>query len=70
MTAAPEYESVPRLLLTPEQAAKALGVGRTKLYALLRSGQLHSVMLGGSRRIPMAVLKRFVDELATVAGAD
>lgn len=39
-------------LLTPEQAAAALAIGRTKVFELLRSDDLESVRIGSSRRIP------------------
>jgi excisionase family DNA binding protein len=64
MTAATRTEAVPKLLLTPEEAAQALGIGRTKLYGLLRSGHLPSVLVGGSRRVPMTSLKLFIDQLS------
>lgn len=35
-----------KLLLTPTEAASALGIGRSKLYELLKSGQLLSVHIG------------------------
>jgi excisionase family DNA binding protein len=54
---------VPKLLLTPEEAARALGVGRDKVYELMRLGQLRSVKVGGSRRVPVRALEAFVDEL-------
>jgi excisionase family DNA binding protein len=38
------------LLLTPEQAATCLAICRTKLYELLRRGELESVQIGSSRR--------------------
>lgn len=34
------------LLLTAEQAASALAICRTKVYELLRSGELESVQIG------------------------
>jgi excisionase family DNA binding protein len=34
---------MPHLLLTPEEAARALAICRTKLYELLRKGELESV---------------------------
>jgi excisionase family DNA binding protein len=52
-----------RILLTPEQAAEALGIGRWKLYDLLRSGQLASVRIGSCRRIPTSALMTFVEDL-------
>jgi excisionase family DNA binding protein len=47
-------------LLTAEQAASALSICRTKVYELLRTGQLESVQIGSSRRIPVAALDEFV----------
>jgi len=54
---------LPVLLLRPEDAARALGVGRTKVYELMRSGALRSVRVGGLRRIPIAALNEFVARL-------
>ena len=39
------------------QAAHVLGIGRTSVYALLRKGELGSVRLGRSRRIPSRFLR-------------
>jgi excisionase family DNA binding protein len=61
-------QPVPRqLLLTPEQAADALAVCRTKVYDLIATGRLDSVRIGTSRRIPMAALEEFVQRLRTSA---
>jgi excisionase family DNA binding protein len=54
---------LPVLLLRPEDAARALGVGRTKVYELMRSGALRSVRVGGLRRVPVAALNEFVIRL-------
>ena len=51
-----------KLLLTVAEAAARLGVARSHLYPWLMSGELPSVKLGRSRRIPVAALDRFVDE--------
>jgi len=51
------------LLLTPEEAAQALRVGRSKVYVLMRSGALRSVKIGGSRRISATALAEFVKAL-------
>jgi excisionase family DNA binding protein len=53
----------PVLLVRPEDAAIALGVGRTKVYELMRSGALRSVKIGGLRRIPATALADFVHQL-------
>jgi excisionase family DNA binding protein len=50
----------PKLLLTPEEAARALGIGRTKLYELLATAKLPSVRIGGSRRVSVGALTEFV----------
>jgi len=54
---------VPRLLLTPRQAAQALGISRSTIYELLASGELESVRIGTSRRIPVDALDRYVGGL-------
>jgi excisionase family DNA binding protein len=57
-----------KVLLTPTEAAQALGVGRTKLYELLGSGALASVWIGASRRIPRTAVDAFVAELTARRG--
>jgi excisionase family DNA binding protein len=54
---------IPVLLVCPEDAAHVLGIGRTKVYELIRSGALRSVRAGGLRRIPVAALADFVARL-------
>ena len=54
---------LPVLLVRPEDAARVLGVGRTKLYELMRSGALRSVRVGGLRRVPVAALNEFVTRI-------
>lgn len=51
------------LLLTPEAAASRLSVGRSKIYALMRTGELRSIKIGGSRRITMEALDEFIAQL-------
>ena len=51
-----------RLLLTPEEAAQALGISRAKLYPMLMQRQILSIRIGGSRRIPLVALQQYVDE--------
>ncbi|MDH2388338.1 excisionase family DNA-binding protein [Streptomyces sp. HNM0663] len=40
------------VLLTVEEAACCLRIGRTTCFALIRSGELESLMIGGLRRVP------------------
>jgi len=50
-----------RLVTLPE-AARFLSVSRGSLYDLLTTGQLASVHIGRSRRIPMGEIHRFIHE--------
>lgn len=52
-----------RLLLSPEEAAEALGVGRSRVYDLMRKRELVSVRIGKSRRVPAAALRAYVERL-------
>ncbi len=49
-----------RLLLRPDEAAELLGVGRSKIYALLASGEVPSVRVGHSVRVPLQALRQWV----------
>ncbi|MFF7675698.1 helix-turn-helix domain-containing protein [Actinacidiphila glaucinigra] len=51
------------LLLTVEEAARRLGVGRTTCFALIASGELESVKVGSLRRIPADALAVYVARL-------
>lgn len=55
-----------QVLLTVEQAAKRLALGRTTLYALIRQGDLRSVHVGRSVRIRAADLAAFAEDLVDV----
>jgi excisionase family DNA binding protein len=52
-----------RLLLTVEAAAELLSLGRTTVYELVSTGELESVKIGRSRRVPYDALRRYVDRL-------
>jgi excisionase family DNA binding protein len=52
-----------RLLLTPERVAERLDVGRTTVYGLLSAGELESVRIGRSRRIPAEAVEGYVARL-------
>ena len=52
-----------QLLVTPEEAARRLSVGRTTIYELMSSGELRSVTIGRCRRVPVSSLSLFVNRL-------
>ena len=49
-----------KLLLRPIEAAEAIGVGRSKVYSLLASGELPSIRIGGSVRVPVDALRSWI----------
>lgn len=51
------------LLLTVVEAARLLGVGRSTAYELLASGELESVHIGRSRRVPVVAVENYVESL-------
>jgi excisionase family DNA binding protein len=57
------HQAEVHLLLTVEQAARKLNVGRSTLYGLLHSGRLESVTVGRLRRVPAVSLSRFIESL-------
>lgn len=56
-----------QLLVSPADAARKLGIGRTLLYELIASGRLPSIKLGRRRLIATASLDNFVEHLAGAA---
>ncbi len=52
-----------RLLLTIEEAARCLAIGRSHIYELMQRGGLRSVRIGRSRRILNSDLGAFIEEL-------
>jgi excisionase family DNA binding protein len=52
-----------RLVLTVEEAAECLGIGRTLMYALITGGEVESVRIGRLRRVPADALERYVSTL-------
>lgn len=52
-----------KLLLTAEEAAGLLGIGRTAVFRLMRQGELSGVLIGASRRFPRAEIDAYVGRL-------
>lgn len=59
----PAETDAPVLLLRVEEAARCLGIARTLMYELVRTGEVQSVRVGRLRRIPVASLQTYIDEL-------
>lgn len=52
-------QPVPKLLLTVEEAAAALGIKRWKMNLMVQSGEVRSLKVGRLRRIPMWALEAY-----------
>ena len=65
--APPSPLPAPTVLLTLEQAAHQLGIGRTTLKALIASGRLGSVTIGRRRLVPAHAIDAFVATLQASA---
>ena len=56
-----------RLLLTVSETAIVLGMGRSKVYEMVRDGVIPSVKIDGCRRVKASALAAYVDSLSEVA---
>ncbi|OLT22938.1 excisionase [Pseudonocardia sp. CNS-139] len=65
----PSAAPPPRVLLTVEEAAERLGIGKTKTYELVRSGSLRSVQIGRLRRIHVDAVAEYAASLVAVQNA-
>jgi excisionase family DNA binding protein len=54
---------VDKLLLTPEETADVLGIGRSTVYDLMRLRLLPSVKIGRARRVPAEAVRSYVERL-------
>jgi excisionase family DNA binding protein len=51
------------LLVTTDEAAQRLGVGRTMVFKLISRGDLESVKVGRLRRVPADAISDYVQRL-------
>jgi len=49
------------LLIRAEEAARLLGLGRSKVFQMIAAGELPVVRLGRSVRVPKAELVRWIE---------
>ena len=54
-----------RLLLTIPEAAQVLGVSRSILYQLVQAGEVATIKIGRSRRVPIVALEQYVSARLT-----
>jgi len=58
-----------RVLYRPEEAAAALGIGRSLVYEEIRLGRLQTVRIGRRRLIPPEYIAQYVELLKREAEA-
>ncbi len=56
--------NVEPLLVGIEDAARIIGLGRSKTYELIREGTIPVLHIGRSVRVPLEELRRYVQRLA------
>lgn len=54
-----------RVLLTVEEAAAALAIGRSKCYQIIAAKHLPIVHIGRSARVPARAVSEFAERLAS-----
>ena len=62
-----EPPPVAPMMYRVEEAAEAMRLSRSRLYELIRSGQLRSVKCGRRRLVPVSALAEYADRLDGVA---
>jgi excisionase family DNA binding protein len=60
-------EDVKPLFMTPAEAAKALSVSRSKLYVMLRAGEIPYRKIGAAIRIPVMYLEQMAATACAIA---
>lgn len=51
------------ILVTVEEAAEMLSIGRTAAWELVRKRKLRSVKIGRTRRVPVSVIQEYIQQL-------
>ncbi len=57
-----------KLLLRPTEAAKAISLGRSKMYDLIAKGIIPSIRIGKSVRVPADGLREWVKAQTGISG--
>lgn len=51
-----------KVLLTVDEAAHKLSIGRTSVYRLMNRGDLGYILVGGTRRVPVESVSQYVSQ--------
>ncbi len=58
----PQDGAPQRLLLRIPEVAETLGIGRSKIYELIATGELPTIHVGRAVRISVSTLQKWVEE--------
>lgn len=58
----PQEGTPQRLLLRIPEVAETLGIGRTKIYEMIATGELPTIRIGRAVRISVTTLQKWVEE--------
>ena len=56
-------DEIPPILFTTAEVARLLGIGKCRVYDLIRERELRSVKVGASRRVSARALRDYVEHL-------
>lgn len=59
----PQRQMPERVLLSVDEAAERLGIGRTLMFRLVRNGEIESVRIGRLRRVPVSAINEYAARL-------
>lgn len=51
-----------KLLLKPMEVAEILSIGKTTIYELLKTGEIPSIRIGRSIRIPAKAIEEWIEK--------
>lgn len=62
-------DAIAPLHVTTDSACAALGIGKTKLFELIASGELETITIGRRRLVPVCALHDFSERLRSHMGS-
>lgn len=62
-----QTQPIPPVLLTVADAARALAIGRTTMYELIRDGSIAVIHIGRSTRVPVDAVRAFARQQQTAS---
>ncbi|MBM3131829.1 MAG: helix-turn-helix domain-containing protein [Chloroflexi bacterium] len=54
-----------KLVLKATEVADLLGICRSRVYEMMRSGELPSITMGGRKGVPVRALNQWIDDRCT-----